>query len=81
MYVKGFPATMTEEDLHMLFGKHGEIESLKLFPAKDLKSPFAFVCYKTPEQASAAKTQLTQQQIEGHPLSINHYEIKSYREM
>ena len=46
LYVKGFPASTTEEDLRALFAKYGEIESLKLFPIKDQKNPFAFVCYK-----------------------------------
>jgi len=59
LYVKGFSANTTEEDLRALFAKYGEIESLKLFPIKDQKSPFAFVCYKTPDQASTAKAQLT----------------------
>lgn len=81
LYVKGFPATTTHEDLETLFQRHGDIESLKLFPAKDNKSPFAFVCFKTPDQASTAKTQLNQHQIQNHPLYINHYEIKQYRDM
>jgi polyadenylate-binding protein len=61
LYVKGFPNTTTEEDVRALFSKYGEIESLKLVPAKDQHSPFAFVCYKTPDQASIAKNHLTQQ--------------------
>lgn len=81
LYVKGFPVSTTEQDLLALFAKYGEIESLKLFPAKDQKSPFAFVCFKTPDQASTAKTQLSQHQIDNHPLYINHYEIKQYRDM
>ena len=81
LYVKGFPVTTTEQDLNALFAKYGDIESLKLFPAKDQKSPFAFVCFKTPDQASTAKTQLQQHQIDSHPLYINHYEIKQYRDM
>ena len=81
LYVKGFPSSTTEEDLRELFTKYGEIESLKLFPAKDQHSPFAFVCYKTPDQASTAKNQLTQQQLDNHPLYVNHYEIKQYRDM
>ena len=81
LYVKGFPVTTTEADLLSLFAKFGEIESLKLFPAKDQKQPFAFVCFKTPDQASQAKTTLSTHQIDNHPLYINHYEIKQYRDM
>ncbi len=81
LYVKGFPSSTTEEDLRALFAKFGEVESLKLFPAKDNKQPFAFVCFKTPDQASQAKTTLSTHQIDNHPLYINHYEIKQYRDM
>jgi len=81
LYVKGFPATMNEQDLQSLFSKYGDIESLKLFPQKDQKQPFAFVCFKTPDQASIAKTELSTHQIDNHPLYINHYEIKQYRDM
>ena len=81
LYVKGFPVSTTEQDLMNLFAKFGEIESLKLFPAKDNKQPFAFVCFKTPDQASQAKTTLSTHQIDNHPLYINHYEIKQYRDM
>jgi len=72
---------MNEQDLQALFSKYGDIESLKLFPQKDQKQPFAFVCFKTPDQASNAKTQLSTHQIDNHPVYINHYEIKQYRDM
>jgi RNA recognition motif-containing protein len=50
LYVKGFPPNMNEADLRTHFSKFGDIESIKLYEAKEPnKSPFAFVCYKTPE--------------------------------
>jgi len=49
LYVKGFPASMNEQSLTELFCKYGDIESLKLFPQKEQKQPFAFVCFKTPD--------------------------------
>ena len=52
LYVKNFLPETTEEDLRNLFSHYGEIESLKLFGQKDNKSPFAFVCFKTPDTAS-----------------------------
>ena len=52
LYVKGFDASVSEEDLRNLFASHGEIESLKLFSQKDGKMPYAFVCFKTPDTAS-----------------------------
>jgi polyadenylate-binding protein len=55
LYVKNFLPETTEEDLRNLFQNYGEIESLKLFGQKDNKSPFAFVCFKTPDTASQVK--------------------------
>lgn len=79
LYVKNFLPETTEEDLRNLFSHYGEIESLKLFSQKDNKSPFAFVCFKTPDTASQVKN--AQLQINGRPLYINHYEMKQQRDL
>jgi RNA recognition motif-containing protein len=79
LYVKGFTAETTEEDLKNLFSSYGEIESLKLFGQKDQKLPFAFVCFKTPDHASQVKS--AQLQLNGKPLYINHYEMKQHRDL
>ena len=81
LYVKGFPETYTEEDLKKLFENHGEIESLRLFPADGAKKPYAFVCYKAPDQATTAKNELTKSTTNNRALIINHYEIKEQREI
>jgi RNA recognition motif-containing protein len=74
LYVKGF-SNETEQDLRNVFGQFGEIESCRVFEAKDNKSPYAFVCYKTPDQAQAAKNQKNLM-VNGKQLYVNHYEIK-----
>jgi len=51
LYVKGFDAKETEESLKNLFSSFGEIESIRVFEATEGKSPYAFVCYKTPDTA------------------------------
>jgi len=79
LYVKNFSAETTEEDLRNLFQHYGEIESLKLFGQKDNKSPFAFVCFKTPDTASQVKN--ANLHINGKPLYINHYEMKQQRDL
>lgn len=79
LYVKNFTAETTEEDLRNLFQHYGEIESLKLFGQKDNKSPFAFVCFKTPDTASQVKN--ANLHINGRPLYINHYEMKQQRDL
>ena len=79
LYVKGFPENMTEGELHELFSKYGEIESLKMHPSgEDVKKLYAFVCFKKPDEASSAKEQLM---VNDKTLTINHYEIKEIREL
>lgn len=79
LYVKGFPETMSEDELRQLFAKYGEIESLKMHPpGEGVKKHYAFVCFKKPDEASSAKEALT---INDKTLTINHYEIKEIREL
>jgi polyadenylate-binding protein len=79
LYVKNFTPETTEEELRGIFTNYGEIESLKLFSQKEGKSPFAFVCFKTPDTASQVKN--AQLHINGKPLYINHYEMKQQRDL
>jgi len=81
LYVKGFPENITEADLAKHFEPYGEIESLKLHPVDDPKKLYAFVCYKKPDEASSAKEKLHNSQLDGRTLTINHYEIKEYRQL
>jgi len=78
LYVKGFPDTMSEEDLRKLFAQYGEIESLRMHPPGEVKKLYAFVCFKKPDEASSAKENLN---LNDKALTINHYEIKEVREL
>jgi len=79
LYVKGFPDTMTEDELRQLFSKYGEIESLKMHPpGEGVKKLYAFVCFKKPDEASSAKEGVV---MNDKALTINHYEIKEMREL
>lgn len=51
LYVKNFALETTEADLKDIFSAYGEIESMKLF-ASEGQTPFAFVCFKTPDVAT-----------------------------
>jgi RNA recognition motif-containing protein len=77
--VKGFN-NETEQDLRQIFTQFGEIESCRVFEAKDGKSPYAFVCFKTPDQAQTAKN-CPNLMLNNKPLYVNHYEIKQYRDL
>jgi polyadenylate-binding protein len=80
LYVKNFPPNTTKEQLEDLFTKYGDIENIKIFP-KEGESVYAFVCFKSPESASRAKTELSNQVFNGKQLYINHYEIKELRKV
>ena len=69
LYVRGFPSNMTQDELFQLFSPFGEIESLRMFPPEGDKL-YAFVCYKSPSDASSAKNSVT---INGRTLTINYY--------
>jgi polyadenylate-binding protein len=51
LYVKNFDPNCTDKDLHEIFKDFGEIESIKLFPVDKVEKAYAFVCFKTPDQA------------------------------
>lgn len=45
LFVKNIPDTCTDKDIKDLFGKFGEIESVRLFPKEKGKNPYCFVCF------------------------------------
>ena len=55
LFVKNFAPETTEDDLRNLFAYYGVIESLKILGKAENKSPYAIVCFKTPDAASQAK--------------------------
>lgn len=74
--MKGFDPASTAKDLEDVFRPYGDIESIKLVPNSTFAC--AFVCFKTPDQAQKAKSELPQQ-FPG--IFINHYELKEIRDM
>jgi polyadenylate-binding protein len=51
LYVKNIDPNSTEEGITEIFKCFGDIESVKLFPTDNSPKAYAFVCYKTPDQA------------------------------
>lgn len=66
-----------------MFSSNGEreIESIKMFPVDKAEKAYAFVCFKTPDQAQAALSQLNGQNINKRQLQICHYELKEFRDI
>jgi len=80
LYVKNFPSNWTEDDLRNLFKQCGEIEKIRLDRGKT-GNAYAFICYKQPDAAAAAKSTLSNQTYGDKVLIINHYEIKELRKI
>lgn len=80
LFVKGFPATYTADDLKRLFEQFGETESVKILPTQDGQpSSRAFVCFKQPDSAANARARLHSYTIDGKPLFVTNYELPEIR--
>ena len=80
LFVKGFPSTFTEVELKNLFGTFGEIESVRILPVQEGQtSSRAFVCFKQPDFAANARSNLHNQIIEGKHLFVTNYELPEIR--
>jgi len=72
-----------------MFGKYGEITSLKVMTAENIPAglnsdkkgkKFGFICYKTPDSASAAQKELNGKEIDGKQLYVNFQLTKTERQ-
>lgn len=81
LFVKNIPETCSEKDIRDLFGKFGDIESVRLFSKEKGKNPYCFVCFQRPDSASKAMNELHNADFQGRALQINHYEIKEIRKL
>lgn len=59
LYVKGFPVQWSKEQLIDLFNQFGSVENVRLEKGQQQQNgelnPFAFVCFKDPNEAAKAK--------------------------
>jgi polyadenylate-binding protein len=81
LYVKNFPKSWTEQDLHALFEQHGTITSLYLSRNEANESlGFAFINYDTHEQAAKAVANLhNTDQKEEEPMYVGRAQKKHER--
>jgi polyadenylate-binding protein len=75
LYVKGFDAMTTEEELNSYFSEYGTIKSLKIVNGTGQ----AFVCYCDRESAKSAKEQAPNKTIKGKKLYVTYCEPKEVR--
>lgn len=81
LHVKNFPPTTTKEQLEDYFRTYGEIENIKICSKENEGAVYAFVCFKQPDQATAAKQATHTQIFNGKQLQVNFYEIKEQRKI
>ena len=66
--------------MRAVFGQFGEIESIRILPTQDGQpSSRAFVCYKQPDVAATARSNLHNYIIEGKHLFVTNYELPEIR--
>lgn len=73
LYVGNLPYQTTEADLQTLFEAAGQVASINVMRDRSTGQArgFAFVEMSTPEEATAAVSQLDQQQYGGRNLTVN----------
>merc|ERR1712110_1251971 len=72
LYIKNIAETVTDKQLEELFAQFGEIVSTKIMVNEDtgVKRGFGFVCFKNPDDARKAITQMNNFHLEGKPLYV-----------
>lgn len=79
LYVKNLDDSIDDERLRQEFSKFGEITSAKVMSDNKQSRGFGFVCFKTPEAANKALTEMTGHMIGSKPLYVNFAQPKELR--
>jgi len=80
LYVKNLDDEMTDEGLRELFSPYGEITSAKVMnDERGRCKGFGFVCYKAPDEATKAVTEMHLKVYKGKPLYVGLAEKKDDR--
>lgn len=79
LYVKNLDDSIDDERLRQEFSKFGEISSAKVMLDNKVSRGFGFVCFKTPECANKALTEMNGHMIGSKPLYVNFAQPKDLR--
>lgn len=80
LYIKNLPDDCNDVELRTMFSQFGEITSARVMcDAKNRSKGFGFVCYKTPDEATKAVTEMHLKTVKGKPLYVGLAEKKEER--
>jgi len=80
LYIKNLSDDVTDVTLREMFVQFGEITSAKIMAdPKGRSKGFGFVCYKTPDEATKAVTEMHLKVVKGKPLYVGLAEKKEDR--
>lgn len=80
LYIKNLPDDCNDTELRVMFATFGEITSARVMcDAKNRSKGFGFVCYKTPDEATKAVTEMHLKTVKGKPLYVGLAEKKEER--
>lgn len=80
LYIKNLPDDCTDEALREMFAPFGSITSARVMHDQQKRSKgFGFVCYRTPEEATKAVSDMHLKTIKGKPLYVGLAEKKEER--
>lgn len=82
LYVKNISDTLSDEAFREAFAAYGTITSARIMregnESKTSKG-FGFICYSSPEEATAAVTEMNTKVVGGKPLMVNLHQRKEHR--
>ncbi|KAG0438034.1 Polyadenylate-binding protein, cytoplasmic and nuclear [Dictyocoela muelleri] len=78
LYVTNIPISYTEKDILDIFSQYGTITSIRYNEKapENAETKFAFICYKTPDEACIAVEKANGMEIEGLLLRVEYYKSK-----
>lgn len=80
LYIKNLPDDCDDAGLKEMFAQYGEITSARVMAdSKSRSKGFGFVCYKTPDEATKAVTEMHLKTVKGKPLYVGLAEKKDER--